>query len=389
MRNYYDPSVSWEELCESDHGMTKAKSLYENPRGVRENVLQSEVYDDNSIIRWAVFPMDVRYAYATCARSVWNSPRPDLQPLRFGNDKFLVFPAYMSGKEVGFPVIFSSVIGSYHLMSSQTMFFPFFDYAPSAGILSEQKTANLSDEARNWMSELGFCNPDTDDDVAALPWFHILAICYSRRYAEGNIEMLKVDYPKIPMPSNSDGLLRSSKLGKRVAALLNVEQAAHDLIPRGVKKLAGVFGKDYRVSKKWTKVTKRGISPGKGIVSLPRDWDETEVPVLQEAFASLEIDEQRGFELLGKAHDIYLNDNGCYWKGVPEAVWKCRIGTRQVIQKWLSYRSETLIGRDLDVDEVRHVREIIRRLTTLILMACDLDANYDACCEDTYQWHAD
>ena len=241
------------------------------------------------------------------------------------------------------------------------------------------------------MRVLGFSNLDSNDDVSSLPWYHILSICYSPEYTYGNADMLKVDYPKIPMPNDKERLLESAKLGKMVATLLDIENGiiTPELVPAGIKKLGRIRGSNYIVDEKWTAGTGSKVRPGRGIVGSKRDWKEgkrEEYDFLCEALSQLEIDESRGFEILGKARDIYLNKD-CLWEGVPDAVWKFRIGSRQVIPKWLSYRSEKLRKEELDVDDgVKHVREIIWRLTALVLMADRLDENYRACRDNSYKW---
>ena len=244
------------------------------------------------------------------------------------------------------------------------------------------------------MTLLGFSDLDSNDDASSLPWYHILSICYSPEYTFGNADMLRVDYPKIPMPKDKEKLLESAKLGKMVATLLDIENGkiTPELIPAGIKKLGRIRGKDYTVDKKWTSGTASKVKPGKGIVDSERNWKKgkegkrEEYDFLCDALSQLEIDKSRGFEILGKARDIYLNKD-CFWEGVPDAVWKFRIGTRQVIPKWLSYRSETLQKEELDVDDgVKHVREIIWRLTALVLLADKLDANYRTCRDNAYRW---
>lgn len=392
MKEYYCPKLSWQDLCERGHKMNCPKSGYENPEEVWKKTREAkEVYDDGNIISWTAFPLDTRHAYVSRIQSVWNRCRPILLNQQMGNDKFLAISASVSGSHVGFPAAFSSVIGNYHHMSSQTSFFPFTDYVPPSSTMSERKTANLSKKARQWMANLGFLDIDSNDAHASLPWFHILSICYSRAYISDNAKMLKVDYPSIPMPDNRDRLVISAELGKDVAALLDIEweEAKHKPVPHGIKILGHVSGKDYLLDGKWTRITSKGISPGRGIVGSLRGWDKEEREALLKAFSSMGIDERRGFELLGKARDICLNDK-CRWKGVPEAVWNCRIGNRQVIKKWLSYRSETVIGRKMDVDkEVKYVRGMIWRLATLILMTDRLNANYEACRDSAYQWHTE
>ncbi len=83
--------------------------------------------------------------------------------------------------------------------------------------------------------------------------------------------------------------------------------------------------------------------------------------------------------------DIYLNDHG-YWKNVPRPVWEYTLGGYQVLKKWLSYREQTLLGRALTVDEVTYFRDVIRRITALLLLGPALDANYTATKANTYDW---
>jgi Type ISP C-terminal specificity domain len=59
-----------------------------------------------------------------------------------------------------------------------------------------------------------------------------------------------------------------------------------------------------------------------------------------------------GFELLGRAVDVFLNGT-THWRAVPEAAWEYFIGGYQVIKKWLSYREEAVLGRALTKDEAR------------------------------------
>lgn len=72
---------------------------------------------------------------------------------------------------------------------------------------------------------------------------------------------------------------------------------------------------------------------------------------------------------------MYLN-RSVYWGCVPVRAWRYSLGGYQVIKKWLSYRERQVLGRDLRVEEVRHVRDMVRRIVELLLLAPDLDLNY-------------
>ena len=83
--------------------------------------------------------------------------------------------------------------------------------------------------------------------------------------------------------------------------------------------------------------------------------------------------------------DVYLNDNA-YWKNVPLPAWEYTLGGYQVLKKWLSYREQALLGRPLTVDEVTYLRDVIRRIASLLLLGPELDANCTAVKANAYQW---
>jgi hypothetical protein len=95
---------------------------------------------------------------------------------------------------------------------------------------------------------------------------------------------------------------------------------------------------------------------------------------------------EEAIELLGsETHDIYLNDVA-YWKNIPTRVWDYTIGGYQVIKKWLSYREEPLLGRPLKPEEAREVRDMARRIAAILLLELQLNANYKAIKQATYDW---
>jgi hypothetical protein len=107
----------------------------------------------------------------------------------------------------------------------------------------------------------------------------------------------------------------------------------------------------------------RLVMPGSGHFELRQRSDDESLP-------------DQALELLGaEVIDVYLNRE-TFWKGVPEAAWDYKVGGFQVLRKWLSYREERVLGRGLSIDEARQFSSISRRLTELVLLAPDLDANY-------------
>ena len=60
-----------------------------------------------------------------------------------------------------------------------------------------------------------------------------------------------------------------------------------------------------------------------------------------------------------------------------------------MIKKWLSYREREILGRALKMDEARMVTDIARRVTAILLMEPELDANYDIVKKGIYPWPGD
>ena len=65
--------------------------------------------------------------------------------------------------------------------------------------------------------------------------------------------------------------------------------------------------------------------------------------------------------------DVYLNGNA-FWRNVPAAVWRYKLGGYQVLNKWLSYREQTILGRPLRPEEVQHFTDTARRIGAILLL---------------------
>lgn len=72
-------------------------------------------------------------------------------------------------------------------------------------------------------------------------------------------------------------------------------------------------------------------------------------------------------QFLGEStFDIHLNSDS-FWRNVPTAVWKYKLGGYQILKKWLSYREQTVLGRVLDADEVQYFSNTVRRIAAILV----------------------
>ena len=94
---------------------------------------------------------------------------------------------------------------------------------------------------------------------------------------------------------------------------------------------------------------------------------------------------ERHGEGSGEVVDVYLN-SAAYWADVPSSVWDYTIGGYQVLKKWLSYRDVRVLKRALTNKEAREFSSTVKRLTSLVALEVDLDANYAGVLEEVWSW---
>ena len=231
IEEYLDPSMSWDDFLIQNPDLTRVDKVggVKNLKRIRETVLEKEGYDENMLFRYAMRPFDTQWGYYSCA---WNRPRPDMWKRYYKDSKsmFLISHGHQKGT-LGYPASFSTKIGDQFHVSDQTSFFPFRDRMAEDvrrpddldrlfehSLISESMhdlsdSANLSEGVLAWISALGLDNPDQNVDVSKMPWLHILAICYSPEYIRENEQMLRTDWPRVPLPNCRDLLEESSSGG--------------------------------------------------------------------------------------------------------------------------------------------------------------------------------
>ena len=385
MQTYFDEGIDWDSFKLMGHPLAKDAARY-NAKKTRTRALFAESFDDTQIVRYIVRPFDVRYAYFTGFRPIWNEPRPQLWTQFSGGNQFLMSRRSGVANPEGPPVLFTRYLGDNDAQRGHSYYFPFLTHD---SLKPDGTTANLSEPTRAWLTFLGLPEPDKDAKSAAAPWHHVLAITYAPQYLNDSADGLAIDWPRIPLPNSRALLEGSAAIGSDISALLDtgvdVPGVTSGTIAKHLRVLGGVSNTELTLNAGWGSRDSKGrISPGNGKTDI-RDWTETEKDALRQGFVIENIEESRGFALLGRAVDIHLNDT-TFWRGVPEATWQYVIGGYRVIKKWLSYREEAIMARPLTKNEAREVTAMVRRLTALILLNDKLNANYSACRDNSYDW---
>lgn len=203
-----------------------------------------------------------------------------------------------------FKVLVSSNLTDKTILSSKdnANVFPLYLYTNEFG--KETKVANLNDEEwQKFNNAIGRVAPP--EELLA----YIYAVLHSPSYRERYKEFLKVDFPRIPLPTSESEFVRLAQIGQQLIDL-------HMM----------------RNTQSW-KCDTTFPEPG-----------------------SQQID-----MLKWKDKQVWINKQQ-YFGNVPEEVWDFYIGGYQPAQKWLKDRK----GRTLVFDDIKHYLYIIHALAETI-----------------------
>jgi hypothetical protein len=377
---YFDDNVSNEEMAEIEPRFMKETSRFD-PETVRA-YLQDRGFKPDNIVRYCYRPMDVRWLYWEPETKLLDRKRADyFQHVMAGNAALV--SQQKPRREWSQPQYIQS-IGCIDLMDRSASCFPMYlNPEAGGGDLFSQPSAdgdegepilNLSERAEGYLDAVG-------GDVEAL-FYHTLATLHAPSYRQENEGALRQDWPRVPLPKDGDVLAHSAELGRKVAALLDVEKSVPGVTAGELRPELRPLGPitpadpdrdqltrdDFAVTAGW------GYNGHHG-ATMPGGGQKEERPLTPDEEAAMP---DRGVELWGDTTwDISLNDRA-YWQHIPARVWDYTLGGYPVIKKWLSYREDDVLGRRLELDEVQHVTHMTRRIAALLLLEPQLDANYEA-----------
>ncbi len=366
IKQYFDPKVSNSDLAKLHSIVLRTAGRFDGP-SVRANLL-ARGSGAGKIVRYAYRPFDVRWLY-------WDPDEKLLDEKR---------PEYFSQVPVGVPTISaqqkargeweSSQVNSVYvcldLLDRGSTNFPAWVSDISTGDSRPNVTASIAD----WLKK-------SDLDASDL-FNHIVATLHTPSYALEAVDALRNDWPRIPLPSDPNILLKSSAFGSRVAKLLDSEQdvlgVSAGALEDGLDIIALPTGHNFKLMGGWgtVQINKNGsriVMPGVGTVNV-RAWKEEELKSLQKLADRHGITLDVLASLIGtEAVDVYINNDSA-WVGVPCFVWSYCLGGYQVLKKWLSYREFDVLGRALRGDEVLYFSKTARRITEILCMGPALEA---------------
>ncbi len=369
--DYFDPGLSHEEIARRyPAAMRNTTSVRLDARVVRDGLFARGAPDEASFIRCAYRPFDNRWLYWEPEPGLLARPRPEYRPHVFAGNLWLSAAQHLRKGAAEPQACFTEHVCQLHVIERSANVFPAWLLDDSVGNKCEQfraRHANLSGVARRYLERLGL-------DVEDL-FYHVLAVLHDSAYRESNAGALCMEWPRIPLPVWPDGgakgaaesLAESAARGRVLAALLDLDTAVPGVTQGTLRpEVAAIAvpatttannmaGDDFAVTAGWGHYGRGGtVMPGRGrVVERARTLEE------RGAFGS-------AASMLGETtFDVYLNDRA-FWRNVPAAVWRYKLGGYQVLKKWLSYRERDVLGRTLSPEEVQHFADTARRIAAIL-----------------------
>ena len=367
--DYFNHELTHEEIARLHPSVMNSAARY-NPRAVRDSLLKREELNKrNGIIRYAYRPFDNRWLYWEAETKLLDEKRADYRPHIFAGNLCLV--AQQKPRREWSPAQVISPIGCLDLMDRGATCFPVWlrDEGLALDGDGEQRRPNLSAAAQRYLDRLGL-------GVADL-FYHALGVLHDPGYREDNAGALRMEWPRIPLPGwpesdeegASEALSVSAARGQELARLLDPETPVPGVTTGALRPDMAVIavpttayghnmdGDDFALTSGWGHFgTGDAVMPGQGRV-VERDYTTGEQAPLGNTIGTL------GDTTL----DICLNERA-YWRNVPCAIWNYKLGGYQVLKKWLSYRENKVLGRNLKPEEVQHFTDTARRIAAILLL---------------------
>ena len=372
--DYFDANLSHEEIARRYPRVMETTARF-NARSVRDSLLKRGGPVEAGFVRHTYRPFDNRWLYWEAETKLVDEKRADYKRHVFEGNLWLSFNKRPQKGEAEPRACVTEHIGCHDLIGNATCFFSLWLQDGGLGNDAHNpRRPNLSAAARRYLKHI---NASVED------LFHyVLATLHDSTYREANAGALRMAWPRIPLPgwptpgsagilpasAATEALAQSAARGRELAALLDPETPVPGVttgtLRPDIATLAvpatvdgrNMAGDDFALTAGWGHYgTGEAVMPGQGRV-VERAYTSDERAALSDTTS-----------VLGQTtFDIYLNGTA-YWRNVPAAVWRYKLGGYQVLKKWLSYRECSILGRALLLDEVQHFTDTARRIAAILL----------------------
>ena len=374
--DYFNPNLSHDEIARRYPTVMSTTARF-NARVARRKLLSRGGPNHVGFVRYAYRPFDNRWLYWESETKLLDEKRAEYKTHVLERNLWLSTPRRQL-KEWSPPLV-ASFIADINQMAGSTSYIPSHlrNEVLDSGFTSVLRVPNLSPDARHYLENL-------DADVEDL-FHHVLAVLHDPNYREVNAGALRMEWPRIPLPGWPDGkqdgaadeLAQSAARGRELAALLDSDTPVPGVTePVPGAPLGSAFrpeiasiavptttdggnmtADDFSLTAGWGHFgSGQAVMPGQGR-AIEREYTTNERAALGQSIQTLG----------DTTFDIYLNDRA-YWRNIPSAVWTYKLGGYQVLKKWLSYRDQKVLSRPLHPEEVQHLTNTTRRITSILLL---------------------
>ena len=355
--DYFDPALRHEEIARRYPAAMKATARFDASK-VRDALLARGGPNESGFIRFAYRPFDNRWLYWEADTKLLDEKRADYRPHVFEGSLWLEARERETKEEFSRGTLVRRLADNFG--NGLSSFFPAWlrDDGEAAG-----RRPNLSGAARRYLDRLGLGVEDL--------FHHVLATLHDPAYRTANAGALRMEWPRIPLPGWPEGgdahaagaLARSAARGRELAALLDSDTPVPGVTQGPLRPESAAIavpattdgrnmaGDDFALTAGWGHVGAGGaVMPGQGRI-VERSYTPEERAALGDALPAL-----------GETtFDVHLNDRA-FWRNVPGAVWRYKLGGYQVLKKWISYRERAILGRPLSPEEAQHFADTARRI---------------------------
>ena len=370
--DYFNADVSHGEIARRYPAVMKKTGRFD-ACVVRDALLARGGPTKVGFVRYAYRPFDTRWLYWEAETKLLDEKRNEYKLHVFEENLWFCAAQHLRKGAKEPQAIFIRHLGSYHLIERGALWFPAWlrnDASLGGDGNSREHHPNLSAVAQRYLKHI---NADVED-----LFHHVLAVLHDPSYRGANAGALRMEWPRIPLPGWPDGdaseaaetLTCSAARGRELAALLDPGTpvpgvTAGTLRPdiATIAVPATVDGRtidrdDLALTVGWGHYgTGDAVMPGQGRL-VEREYTADERAALVGATGRSPLHGNTTF-------DVYLNGNA-YWRNVPAAVWRYKLGGYQVLKKWLSYRERPILGRALTLEEAWYFTEVARRIAAVL-----------------------
>ena len=359
--DYFDPALRHEEISRRYPAAMKATARF-NPHMVRDALLARGGPDKSGFVRYVYRPFDTRWLYWEAETKLLDERRAKYRPHVFKDNMWIEAREREAREDFSRGTLVRHLADNFG--NGLSSFFP-------AWLREDDERGglrpNLTATARRYLERLGLGVEDL--------FHHVLATLHDPAYREANAGALRMEWPRVPLSGWPDGadpdaaaaLAASAARGRDLAALLDPEipvpgvtqgplrpETAAIAVPATTDG-RNMAGADFALTAGWGHLGAAGaVMPGQGR-AIERSYTPEEREALGDALSAL-----------GETtFDAHLNDRA-FWRNVPAAVWRYRLGGYQVLKKWLSYRERPILGRALSPEEVQHFTDTARRIAAIL-----------------------